>query len=219
MEVDVIFVVGVFESRTEAEIATQALGSSGVGEERLNFLSPEVSEDQLGGVPATSTEPPGIGRVLGAVVGAAVGMGVGFELGVGLGFLLVAGADPRTLGLAAAVLLGIGGALGGLAAGGAMEECSSQGLPKDELLLYKDALRQGSSLVIAGAKSGAEAHVFRVLLAHYGAETVDAAREKWWIGLRRAEYKGAKEASAAITYRLPRARVARSVSESRGELG
>jgi len=63
MEVDVIFVVGVFESRIEAEIATQALGPSGIGEERLNFLPPEVSEDQLGGVPATSTEPPGIGRV------------------------------------------------------------------------------------------------------------------------------------------------------------
>jgi hypothetical protein len=61
------------------------------------------------------------------------------------------------------------------------------GLPADELFVYEDALRQGRSVLIALAEDDAEAARWRELLKAEGAEAVDAAREKWWIGLRGAE--------------------------------
>ena len=63
----------------------------------------------------------------------------------------------------------------------------ADGLPRDELYVYEDALRRGRSVVIAFADDELIAENARAELARAGAETVDAAREEWWIGLRDAE--------------------------------
>ena len=63
----------------------------------------------------------------------------------------------------------------------------TEGLPEDELFVYEDALRGGRSVLIVMADDETEASRFRELLQTEGAETVDAAREQWWIGLRSAE--------------------------------
>ncbi|HYY93561.1 MAG TPA: hypothetical protein VE713_03515, partial [Pyrinomonadaceae bacterium] len=83
--------------------------------------------------------------------------------------------------------LGAGGAAAGAAAGGALEESMARGLPHDELFVYEDALRRGRSVVIAVADDEEQANVARGVLTQAGAESVDAAREKWWLGLRDAE--------------------------------
>jgi len=75
----------------------------------------------------------------------------------------------------------------GAAAGGKAENSMTDGLPEDELFVYEDALRKGRSVVITLANDEVEASVFRELLKAEGAESVDAAREQWWIGLRSAE--------------------------------
>jgi hypothetical protein len=61
------------------------------------------------------------------------------------------------------------------------------GLPEDELFVYEDALRKGRSVLVTLVDDEAAASHLRELLTVEGAETVDAAREKWWIGLRSAE--------------------------------
>jgi hypothetical protein len=61
------------------------------------------------------------------------------------------------------------------------------GVPKDEVFFYEDALRRGSTVVIALAETEAEAEQARRALSRAGAETLDAARERWWLGLRSAE--------------------------------
>jgi hypothetical protein len=91
------------------------------------------------------------------------------------------------LGLLGAALLGLGGAAAGAAAGNAVEGGITNGLPRDELYLYEDALRRGRSVVIAAADSDEVANRARAELARAGAESIDAAREQWWIGLRGAE--------------------------------
>jgi hypothetical protein len=86
------------------------------------------------------------------------------------------------LGAIGALLLGLGGA----AVGGALDRNMREGMPKDELYVYEDALRRGRTVVIVLPTSDQQAERARSLLST-GAETIDAAREHWWLGLRDAE--------------------------------
>jgi hypothetical protein len=91
------------------------------------------------------------------------------------------------IGLAAAALLGAGGVVAGAAVGGALENTLAVGLPKDELFIYEDALRQGRSVLIVLTDDTNQADEVREALAWAGAESLDAAREHWWLGMRDAE--------------------------------
>jgi hypothetical protein len=86
-----------------------------------------------------------------------------------------------------AAILGAGGAAAGVAAGQALETSMSDGLPKDEVFLYEDALRQGRSVLIAVTEDDVQAEAARSIIERSGAESLDAARERWWLGLRPAE--------------------------------
>src|SRR4030095_6312168 len=87
-------------------------------------------------------------------------------------------------------ILGAGGAVGGAVAGRALEDSMSRGLPIDELFVYEDALRQGRTIVIAFVEGNLEAERAREIMREAGAESVDAARENWWVGLRDDELVG-----------------------------
>ncbi|HYJ47562.1 MAG TPA: hypothetical protein VEV81_13190 [Pyrinomonadaceae bacterium] len=181
-------VAGIFKSRADAERAADNLRSAGVADERINLLTPgttaaEVEET----VPTTETEQPGMGGALGGTVGGALGAAGGMTIGAAAASLLVPGVGPViAAGVLGAALLGIGGAAAGAAAGDALEE-SVEGLPHDELYVYEDALRRGRSVVIVTADDETQADGARAVLAQAGAESLDAARESWWVGLRDAE--------------------------------
>jgi hypothetical protein len=124
-----------------------------------------------------------MGAVVGGVVGAATGLSTGAAATV-----FIPGVGPVIgIGLAAMALLGLTGAVAGAAVGGVLENSLAEGLPKDELFVYEDALRQGRSVVIALAGDPKLADRVREVLSLAGAEEVDAARDRWWIGLRDAE--------------------------------
>jgi hypothetical protein len=98
--------------------------------------------------------------------------------------LLIPGVGPVIAStVLGAALLGAGGA----AAGAALEESLTRGLPRDELFVYESALREGHSVVVALVDDAAQAEAARQLLTAAGAETIDAARERWWLGLRSTE--------------------------------
>jgi hypothetical protein len=59
----------------------------------------------------------------------------------------------------------------------------SEGLPKDELFVYEDALRQGYTVLIALTDDTAQHEAALHVLKEAGAESLDAARERWWVGL------------------------------------
>jgi hypothetical protein len=102
--------------------------------------------------------------------------------------LLVPGVGPvLALGILGAAILGVAGGATGAVAGQALEEGLARGIPRDELFVYEDALRRGRSVVIAFVDDGAMAEKARAELSHAGAESIDAAREEWWVGLRDAE--------------------------------
>jgi hypothetical protein len=181
-------VVGIFTSQAAAERGAECLRALGITPEHINLLIPGASKEQLAQVPTTETEPPGVGPALGGVVGGAVGASSGLVAPTILSALIPGIGTVTAIGLAALGLIGaVGGALAGAAAGAALEDALSDGIPKDELFVYKDALRQGRTVLIALADDAEQAEAARQALAQAGAESIDAARERWWLGLRDAE--------------------------------
>src|SRR6185369_14634925 len=167
---------GVFVRRDDAERAAAALESLGIPRDRITLLTPGADTRR---VPTDEGERPGVGAALGTVTGAAMG----FPLGAAVSLLVPGVGAVIASGLIGAVLLGAGGA----AVGATLEESLVTGLPRDELFVYEDALRGGHTVVIALVEDEALAEAARRALAGAGAEAVDAARERWWLGLRSAE--------------------------------
>jgi hypothetical protein len=181
-------IAGIFKSRGDGERAVAALQSTGIPSDRITLLTPGASEEKIGEVRTTETEQPGMGKALGATVGGALGVAGGAQLGAAVASFFVPGVGPIiAAGLLGAAILGVGGAAAGAAAGDALEEGLAEGLPHDELYVYEDALRKGRTVVIAFADDEEIAERGRRVLAESGAESIDAARESWWIGLRSAE--------------------------------
>jgi hypothetical protein len=182
-------VAGVFNSRSDAERAIQGLRSAGIAEDGIAFLVPGETDDAVeAAVPTTETEQSGMGTAMGGTVGGAMGVAGGASLGAAAASLLVPGVGPVIAGgIIGAALLGLGGAATGAAAGAALEKGLADGIPHDELYLYEDALRKGRSVVIAFTEDDQSAEAARNVMAQAGAESIDAAREDWWLGLRDVE--------------------------------
>ncbi len=182
-------IVGIFQDWQRAQKAAETLRASGLPADRVNLLTPGDPEGSARTRVSTSdTEQPGMGKAVGGVVGGVAGATAGMGLGAAAASLLIPGIGPvAAVGLVAAALFGVGGAIGGAAAGGALENAMSHGLPTDELYLYEDALRKGHSVVFAFADNDEQAASVRERLTASGAETLDAARENWWVGLRSGE--------------------------------
>ena len=181
-------VAGIFNSSAEAARAAESLRAAGFGDDRVSLLTPGTTQRELDEVPTTETEQPGMGPAIGGAVGGALGVAGGLHLGAAAASLLVPGVGPvLAAGLVGAALLGAGGAATGVMAGGALEDSMARELPHDELFVYEDALRRGRSVVLAVADDEARGDTARGVLAQAGAESVDAARESWWVGLRDSE--------------------------------
>jgi hypothetical protein len=177
-------VTGVFRSASDAQRAFAQMRSLGLQENRITLLTPGSSETKLSSVPAIAAEQPGMGKAIGALVGAAAGISGGPLIVAAL----IPGVGPITaIGLlGGAFVAGVGAGIGAVA-GGKVENAMTEGLPEDEVFVYEDALRRGRSVLIVMAEDEAAASRIRELLNTEGAETIDAAREQWWIGLRSAE--------------------------------
>lgn len=181
-------VVGVFSSHDKAIEAARAAQSAGLPKDKINLLSPGASAHEIESIPVTDTEEAGMGKALGGVVGGAVGAAAGAELGAIAATILVPGFGALiAIGAVAVALLGTGGAVGGFLLGGALDENLTEGLPVDEMYVYEDALKQGKTVLFGFAHDDAQAESVREALAAAGAESIDAARESWWLGLRSDE--------------------------------
>ncbi|MDT7542607.1 MAG: hypothetical protein QOE33_2511 [Acidobacteriota bacterium] len=188
-------VAGIFNSRADAERAIENLHKLGIAEDRLSLLTPgDTPKEVDAAVPTTETEQPGMGSALGTWAGGALGVAGGLHLGTVIATSLIPGVGPvLAVGLIGAALVGAGGAVAGSKAGEAMEDNIAPELPHDELYVYEDALRQGKSVVIAAADDSEQADHAQTVLSAAGAESIDAARESWWVGLRddeESEYAG-----------------------------
>lgn len=176
--------VGIFFDRASAERAVGNLRAVGLSPRSVHVLVPG-SEPLAAKVPTSEAEQPGIGKAIGGVIGGAVGIATGAEIGAAAAAsaLLPVAGPAIAIGIVGAVLLSLGGA----AVGGALESALANGLPRDELFVYEDALRRGYAIVVATPADADEHERTVAVLEGSGAESVDAARERWWIGLRETE--------------------------------
>ena len=179
-----ITVAGIFTERAAAALAVQELRLLGMDKANVDLLTPGSTIEPFSQVPTADTEQAGMGRAVGSVVGGAVGVGSGLALGTAAASFLVPGIGP-VLGLGAlgAAILGLAGATGGGAIGNNMDRALLDGLPKDEIFLYEDALRQGRSVVICLTRDEIQRDEAQRIFEHEGAESIDAARQRWWAGL------------------------------------
>jgi hypothetical protein len=185
-------VAGTFASRGDAERGAAQLEALGVRRDRITLLSPGTDPHRA--VPVDDGERAGMGKAIGAVVGAGTGAAVGFPLGAAV-TMMIPGIGPIIAsGVIGALLFGAGGA----AVGATLEESLVAGVPHDDLFVYEDALRSGRSVVIALVEDDTLADRARSTLAAAGAESTDAARERWWIGLRSAEQEHYASGAAAF---------------------
>src|SRR5258707_613971 len=105
-------VVGVFKSRSAAQSAAAKLVPLGIPNDKINILTPDITQTELAQLPTQAAEQPGMGKAMGATVGGAIGVAAASTLPALLGSLLVPGVGPiLAIGLA-------GGVLGAVAGGG-----------------------------------------------------------------------------------------------------
>ena len=144
-------VTGVFRLYQTARDAAGALRRAGFSQNQVNLFYPGSPKEKIHAVPTSDTEQPGVGGAIGGVLGGALGVAGGFELGVGATALIPGVGPVVAFGVAGAVLLGTGGAIGGAMLGKTADEKNTEGVPADEIFFYEDALRQGRSIVLVFA--------------------------------------------------------------------
>jgi len=179
-------IAGVFTTSQQARDVVRELRASGLGDDNVALLLPGENGRAVK-APVTAAEQPGIAKALAGALGAAAGAAGGMELGMALTAVIVGVGPVLVGGFLGAAILGATGAGIGVAAGAKLEQFLSEGLPEDEIYVYEDALRQGRSVVIALADDDRTAESIRASMTQHDVETIDAARERWWIGLRSAE--------------------------------
>ena len=191
-------VTGVFHTRESAERALSELRNTVIPEDKITLLTPgtvDHVDKEMRAVPRDTTEQPGMGNAIGALLGG----GIGFTGGSVL-MALIPGLGPVTaLGLLGAGILGAAGATIGGTAAGRIEKSTYEGLPEDEIFVYEDCLRHGQSIVVALAENDGQASMVRDRLKQAGADSVDAAREQWWTGLRSAEQEHCQNCGGNFT--------------------
>src|SRR5438132_2745871 len=114
-----------------------------------------------------------------------MGVGAGRYLGSALASLAVPGVGPiLAVGIGAAAVLGLGGAAVGGTLGNATEHSMDEGVPKDDVVVYRELLKRGRSLVIVNVDSEELADRARAVIHQNGTEDVETFRND----LREAAY-------------------------------
>ena len=180
-------VAGIFETGERAVNAARALRDNGVQADAINVLAPGDQARLWSDVPTTEAERPGIGPVLGTVVGAASGSAGGAQIALGIVAAVTTVPVIGPVVIAGAVAGALLGAGAGALLGRAVDEASTEGVPKDDVFLFEEALRRGRTIVVVVARDDRQADLAREVLAGHGALDVHAGRNEWWSGLREIE--------------------------------
>ena len=170
---------GIFRSLADGFAAARRLDPV-IGADQVKLLTPESTRAEVKEVPTTDDMSP---------VGAPMGATLGGALGIAAAVLIPGIGEVTALGVAAAALFAAAGGFIGWKAGDAADRALSGGLPADEVYLYEDALRQGRTVLVALVEDADKESLVRSILSLCGAESIDAARERWWIGLRDSEFE------------------------------
>jgi hypothetical protein len=185
-------IIGLFDSRREAESAVQQLVNSGINRDFISIVSRNDNEDTRD----FRTDDDSSGAAKGAGIGAALG-GVGGLL-AGLAGLAIPGIGPILA--AGPIAAALGGALGGAglgaAAGGLIGALTDMGVPEHEARHYEDAVRHGKTLLTVRAEDVASAERAASILDNCGAVDIEGDVD-WDRTERRGVFGGEPDSAAA----------------------
>ena len=151
---------GIFTSYKEGERAAERLHAGGFSADHVTILAPGSPPD-VSTIVTDDGERSGVGAAIGGVVGGAAGAAGGMQVIAAMAAGFIPGIGPViAAGLLGAALVGATGAV----VGTAMEHAMANGLPKDEWLVYEDALRRGKTVLIALPTDEAQAAAAREVL-------------------------------------------------------
>jgi hypothetical protein len=150
-------IVGVFNSRSEAERAVAGLRKAGFADSEIGLVTRHA--DTTG----SSMEGPSVGE--GAAWGAVAGAGVGGLVGWGILAGVIPVLGPVIAGGALATILA--NAAGGAIIGGLVGALTGLGLSEEEASYYEDEVKAGRSVVTV--KAGPRAVEADAILARHGA--------------------------------------------------
>ncbi len=173
-------VVGMFETRSEAEDAIHRLQAAGFGRESIGVAMRDHRESGDLAETTGSNDLAAEGATAGGLTGAATGALVGIALVgstillPGIGTVLIGG--PLAAGLTGAA---IGAASGGLIGG-----LVGAGIPEDEASEYSSRLERGHILVSVQAADNDVARARQILLEE-GAGPPEPLPERPWVRKRR----------------------------------
>jgi hypothetical protein len=162
-------IIGLFDSRREAESAIHQLVNSGINRDYISIVSHKDNEDtrdlKTDDDTSRAAKGAGIGAALGGVGGLLAGL-AGLAI-PGIGPILAAGPIATALGGA------LGGAGLGAVTGGLIGALMDMGVPEHEARNYEDAVRQGKTLLTVRADDDASAERVASILDNCGAVDIE----------------------------------------------
>jgi len=173
-------IVGILNTLDHARLVLEKLRAAGITDDFINLLTPG-EETELASVATTENEQPGTGLAIGGANGGVVGAADALINGSAAEALVPGVGVVRAVGPAAGAIMNTVGKVG--AAGESLQEFIVPGIPIDQLFLYEDALRRDRTIVIAFVPDPTAEENARDVFRYADAESIDTAREKWWLGV------------------------------------
>jgi hypothetical protein len=176
-------IVGILNTLDHARLVLEKLRDVGITDDFINLLTPG-DQSVLASVTTTENERRGTGLVIGGNNGGVLSGADALIHGSAAEALTVPGVGVvMAIGDAAGAIMSTVGKGGAAVAGESPQEFIAPGIPIDQLFLYEDALRRNRTIVIAFVPDPTAAENARDVLRDADAESIDAARENWWLGV------------------------------------
>jgi hypothetical protein len=143
-------VIGIVETRAQAEHIVQRLQASGYGLNKISVLLPDNKGTQAFAHEQHTKAPEG------AAAGAGAGGAIGGTIGVlaGVGALAIPGLGPFIA--AGPIMAGLSGIAAGAVVGGLIGALVGMGIPEFEARMYEGKLKAGNILISVHTEDGGE---------------------------------------------------------------
>ena len=165
-------VIGIVETRAEAETLIERLQAGGFGSKDLSVLFPDTNGSQTFAYEHNTKAPEG------ATAGVGIGGVIGGTLGVlaGIGALAIPGLGPFIA--AGPIMAGLSGLAAGAAVGGISGALVGLGIPEYEAKMYEDRLKAGNILVSTHVQNDTERKTALDIFKATGVKHVNTQTEK-----------------------------------------
>ena len=175
-------VVGLFDTRPEAEQAVAALTAQGVSNADISIVANSKNDGTLNSVETTHGDGAATGAATGAIGGGVLGGTIGLLVGIGalaipgIGPIIAAGPIAAALGAAGTTAL-VGAGIGAVS-GGLLGALVGAGIPEEDANYYAEGVRRGGTLVMAKVDDSLAGGAYNVM-QQYGAVDIDNRGGEW----------------------------------------